>query len=315
MATATYTPGGSAILTDLATLLPADQRYDYVFEGNAQTLDHILVSQGLQTGAQFDIVRINAEFGDQTSDHDPMVAAFDLPSPAPNFTLQLLHFADAESGLLASVTARNLAALVDAFDDDYANTLILSGGDNFLPGPFIAAGTDPSVRDAINFATGSTMAAGINAPIASADIAMLNAIGIDASTIGNHDFDLGSKVLRDAITPGSVAGWNGANFVYLSSNLDFSGDPDMNGRFTNAVDGGTGTLVAEASTLKGRVAPAAIITKGGEKIGLVGATTQLLESIFVSDGHRGERLSDRPRCQRRSRRHGAVGPATAADHQ
>ena len=40
----------------------------------------------------------------------------------------------------------------------------------------------------------------------------------------------------------------------------------------------------EASTLKGRIAPAAVITEGGEKIGLVGATTQLLESISSPTG-------------------------------
>ena len=47
--------------------------------------------------------------------------------PAP-FRLQLLHFADADAGLLAGRTAPNLAALVDAFDGTYANTLILAGG-------------------------------------------------------------------------------------------------------------------------------------------------------------------------------------------
>ena len=68
------------------------------------------------------------------------------------------------------------------------------------------------------------------------------------------------------------------------SNLDFSGDADLNPRFTNTLDGGTGTLIPEASTLKGRIAPSAVITEGGEKIGLVGATTQLLESISSPTG-------------------------------
>ena len=71
------------------------------------------------------------------------------------FTLQLLHLSDAEAGLLASHTAPYLAALVDAFDDDYGNSLILSGGDNFLPGPFLNAGTDPS----LNAIIGATAAA------------------------------------------------------------------------------------------------------------------------------------------------------------
>jgi predicted extracellular nuclease/2',3'-cyclic-nucleotide 2'-phosphodiesterase (5'-nucleotidase family) len=284
VATATFTPGGTPVLHDLQDTLPADERYDYVFEGNAQTLDHVLVSDGLRDGAEFDVVRINAEFADQTSDHDPLVASLNIPAAPQNFTLQLLHFADAEAGLLASETAPNLAALVDAFDDDYANTLILSGGDNFLPGPFLAAGTDLSVTPALNAATGSTIAPNANIPIGAVDIGILNAIGVEASTIGNHEFDLGSRVLRDAFTPNSVPGWAGADFVYLSSNLDFSGDADLSSRFTNTLDGGTGSMVPEASTLHGRIAPSAVITEGGERIGLIGVTTQLLESISSPTG-------------------------------
>ena len=95
-------PGRHAGAARPADTLPADERYDYVFEGNAQTLDHVLVSEGLQEGAQFDVVRINAEFGDQTSDHDPMVASFEIRRQQPqNFALQLLHLSDGEAGLLA----------------------------------------------------------------------------------------------------------------------------------------------------------------------------------------------------------------------
>lgn len=37
------TDGG--VLTPLITTLPADQRYTYVYDGNSQTLDHILTSR------------------------------------------------------------------------------------------------------------------------------------------------------------------------------------------------------------------------------------------------------------------------------
>jgi 2',3'-cyclic-nucleotide 2'-phosphodiesterase (5'-nucleotidase family)/DNA-binding beta-propeller fold protein YncE len=189
------------------------------------------------------------------------------------FTLQLLHFSDGEAGLLAGDTAPDFAALVDAFDDDFANTLILAGGDDFLPGPFLNAGTDPSL----------SAVPGIGATAAGRpDIAMLNAIGVEASTIGNHEFDLGSTIFRDAFTPSGA--WVGALFPYLSSNLDFSGDSALNPRFTDTLDGGTGTLIPEADTLDGRIAPSAVITKGGEKIGLVGVTTQVLEAISSPSG-------------------------------
>src|SRR5262249_43069615 len=50
-AVAEYTPGGTAVLNDLQDLLPEDQRFDYVFEGNSETLDHVLVTNGLTEGA------------------------------------------------------------------------------------------------------------------------------------------------------------------------------------------------------------------------------------------------------------------------
>jgi uncharacterized protein len=62
------------VLTDLVDTLPLNERYSYVFEGNSQTLDHILLSNALKTRPfAFDVVHVNAEFADQASDHDPSV--------------------------------------------------------------------------------------------------------------------------------------------------------------------------------------------------------------------------------------------------
>lgn len=64
-------------LTSLIERLPPGERYTYVFEGNAQALDHMLVSRGLlRSLAAFDVVHVNSEFFDQVSDHDPTVARF-----------------------------------------------------------------------------------------------------------------------------------------------------------------------------------------------------------------------------------------------
>lgn len=67
---AKLTQGG--VLTDLVNTLPENQRYSYVYDGNSQTLDHILVSPAIKKPG-YEIVHINAEFADQTSDHDPQV--------------------------------------------------------------------------------------------------------------------------------------------------------------------------------------------------------------------------------------------------
>ena len=69
----------SAGVTSLIKTLPQNQRYTYNFEGNAQTLDHVLVSNNLRSKLDgYDVVHVNSEFAAQDSDHDPSVARFNL---------------------------------------------------------------------------------------------------------------------------------------------------------------------------------------------------------------------------------------------
>ncbi len=80
-------------LLNLYVLEPEDQRYSFEFDGNAQSLDHILVNQalGAYVGAlALDHARINADYPEtnrndaasasRLSDHDPAVAYFSLAS-------------------------------------------------------------------------------------------------------------------------------------------------------------------------------------------------------------------------------------------
>jgi predicted extracellular nuclease len=62
-------------LVNLWRLLPQDERYSYIFQGNGQVLDHILTSPGLLYDGRpdLDAVHINTEFSDQISDHDPPI--------------------------------------------------------------------------------------------------------------------------------------------------------------------------------------------------------------------------------------------------
>jgi len=68
------------VMTTLMDSLPKAERYSYVFEGNSQVLDQILVSNNLMGsfGIEYDPVHVNSEFADQASDHDPQVARLDL---------------------------------------------------------------------------------------------------------------------------------------------------------------------------------------------------------------------------------------------
>jgi predicted extracellular nuclease len=67
------------VLTTLMDTLPPAERYSYVFEGNSQVLDQILVSNNLLENfpIDYDPVHVNSEFADQASDHDPQVARVD----------------------------------------------------------------------------------------------------------------------------------------------------------------------------------------------------------------------------------------------
>jgi uncharacterized protein len=71
-----------------AALLPEEQRYSYVFDGNAQLLDNIVVTGGLLPGAGVDGVHVNAYLpATGTSDHDPQVARFLLGTKPANIVL------------------------------------------------------------------------------------------------------------------------------------------------------------------------------------------------------------------------------------
>jgi predicted extracellular nuclease len=69
---------GDGALWSAIKSLPKSERYSYVYQGNAQVLDQILVSPSIRRSCDFeyDSVHINAEFNDQISDHDPQVLRF-----------------------------------------------------------------------------------------------------------------------------------------------------------------------------------------------------------------------------------------------
>ena len=73
---------------------------------------------------------------------------------------------------------------------------------------------------------------------------MMNKMGYDAMTVGNHEFDDGPEVLREFA--------NNVNFPILMSNADISGEP----------------------LIKDVIQKSVVIERGGEKIGLIGLTPQ-----------------------------------------
>lgn len=219
------------------------------------------------------------------------------------FTLQLFHASDFEGSIDAAGTspqtsdAVRFSAVLNRLRTNtdpntfgvsstvLANTLTLSSGDNYIPGVFLNGSSDTSLNNIGGLGSSTAPAIGRG------DIGILNAFGIQASVLGNHEFDLGVRQVRDLIRTGS--GNPGTKFPYLSTNLDFSGEIfDANTNPDGALgasDLATNQDTAEYNTVFGKIAKSTVITLPGndaiagnaddQKIGIVGATTPLLPSL------------------------------------
>lgn len=77
-------------LKTLMETLPQAERYSYVFEGNSQALDHIVVSNAIfNRPFTYDSVHVNAEFAARASDHDPQVARLCVDRTAPTLNVSV----------------------------------------------------------------------------------------------------------------------------------------------------------------------------------------------------------------------------------
>ncbi|WP_131592467.1 choice-of-anchor I domain-containing protein [Synechococcus sp. BS55D] len=205
------------------------------------------------------------------------------------FSLQILYASDLEGGSIGALDAAvNFAAIVDALDDGSIPTLVLSAGDNMIPGPFYNAGGDrAALRDsgvlnnAYNTLLSTTDYDSLRELPGVVDVAIMNAIGFDASALGNHEFDAGTSALADLVKQDSrgAAGpagdrYVGTLFPYLSANLDVSADSGLNALYQSGIVDGTAGAAAR------KLAAAASFTlDGGEKVAVIGATTPILSTI------------------------------------
>jgi len=111
----------NADLFNLTKRLPENERYTFIFQGNAQSLDHILVSSNLIINAETQIVHINPEFGDDDeigSDHEPVVALLDLSDLTP---------------LPEALGQTTIVSQISASEDDAEEYFGASENDDFRP--------------------------------------------------------------------------------------------------------------------------------------------------------------------------------------
>jgi len=127
-----------------------------------------------------------------------LVAAQDEEEP---FELTIMHTNDTHSHHEAQSDgnggAARQATVVQQIRDEVENSILLDGGDRFTGTLFHIQyrGQD--------------------------QVAIMNAIGYDAMTLGNHEFDDGDDVLAAFV--------NGVNFPVVTANVDFSESPILAG--------------------------------------------------------------------------------------
>ncbi|MEK5329976.1 bifunctional metallophosphatase/5'-nucleotidase [Lysinibacillus sp. FSL W8-0992] len=157
-----------------------------------------------------------------------------------NFNLSLMHSNDTHANLT------NIARKVTAVKEVRAkkpNALLVDAGDVF---------------------SGSLY---FNEFKGQADLAFMNLMGYDVMTFGNHEFDLGSsseghQALVDFI--------EGAQFPFVSANVDFSKDGKFTGLFSDLIS---------SDPKNGKIYNGIIKEINGEKVGIFGLTTAETKDI------------------------------------
>jgi 2',3'-cyclic-nucleotide 2'-phosphodiesterase (5'-nucleotidase family) len=166
----------------------------------------------------------------------------------PDVTLTLLHNNDGESALFERLVEGQPFAGIAPFAT-VAKDLQREGDrgrDN----------VSLMVSSGDNYLASAQFQASLDKGIPYYDAIAMDEIEYDAIAIGNHEFDFGPDIF--------------ANFVqsfdsrtpFVSSNLDFSGEPAF-----------------DRLVRRDRVVRSAIVNEGGERFGIVGATTELLPTI------------------------------------
>lgn len=263
-----------------------------LLNGNFQDFTWNIIGSGDSLDVR---ITVNLNSGDEEAAFDN-IRISEMPSSA--YTLQILHASDLEGGVNAIDRARYFAAIVDTLEDTYANSITLSAGDNYIPGPFFNAAGDLNTfraggvfNNVYNRHYGVSSYDGLRETPGRADISIMNIIGFDASAAGNHEFDAGPDAMQAIIeedfrSPAGPSGdrWVGAQFPYLSANLDFANSSTFGSLYASSVQENTSFETGPTQSTAGnssiaKVAAATYITRGSEKIGVVGATTPLLATI------------------------------------
>ncbi len=229
---------------------PSD--YSYSFSGLVGSLDHVLLNrvaaQGKKGSGVWNINSVESDLLEystykttaidyyradpyRSSDHDPVIVGLKV-AKATSTELTFLNFNDFHGRI--ALSSPDTVAFFGTIEQERAaagekNTLLLSAGDN------IGASLFPS-------------AVAQDQPT----IDVLNAVDLDASAVGNHEFDKGFSDLTGRVE-------RAADWTYLGANVDKKG-----------------TTTPAMQTYR-------VIKRDGLRIGIIGAVTQETPSLVSPD--------------------------------
>ncbi|WBU37427.1 ExeM/NucH family extracellular endonuclease [Homoserinibacter sp. YIM 151385] len=236
----------------LVDLVPAkaEGQHTYSFDGQLGSLDHAIATPELaEQVAGVGVWGINAaEWSDRgygfgaaeagtpyrSSDHDPILVGVSAEdAPAQPVDIDILSFNDFHGRIEAAPPAAGAAVLGGLARDLRAanpNTLVVSAGDSVGASTFTSfIQQDQPTIDA------------------------LNAIGLDATALGNHEFDQGRDDVDDRLIPES-------DFPYLGANV---------------YDRETGEPAFDEYAIEER---------DGVRVGFIGAITEDMPGLVSPDG-------------------------------
>jgi len=263
--TLTQLESGGA-LTNLTNLLSPAERYSYIFEGNAQQIDHLLASPDLANGAQFDIVHLNTgqPSSAQATDHDAVVARLyvkaDPTAVADTATVLedqsvaidvLANDTDPNTGdtkTLVSVSATEKGATIEIVDGKVLYTADVDAFDLLGPGETTTDTFTYVMRDA----AGLTSSAAVTVTVGGAPNGPTQngGNGVDLLTGTSADELLnggkGADTLFGLAGADRLVGGDGADLLFGGAGIDsLSG-----GNGGDTLDGGAGS-----DTLGGAAGP------------------------------------------------------------
>jgi uncharacterized protein len=227
-----------AILTDLIETLPIAEQYTYVYEGNSETLDHILASNALMARPYvYDVVHVNSEFAAQASDHEPQAMLITLNDP-PTANAGGPYTVDEGSSVTLSATGTDLenGPLTYAWDLDNNGSFETSGQSVTYSG--VDGPATPTVKVQVTDNGGLTAVASTTvtvnnvAPTLGAIFAPVDPVAVTASVIVSANFtDPG--VLDTHTTP---IDW-GDGIVTAGIVAETNGSGSVNGSHVYAIPG------------------------------------------------------------------------------